>query len=521
MATKVPTLPPELPADVEVCHAIIRELASRLGIMAAELDHLKRRLFGKSSEKISSPEQLQLLFAELTAAAASLNADAQPVAAPTATQPVVQEVKKKGPARRRASRELPRERIVHDVPAMFKTCNLCEREKAKIGEDVTEQYEYTPSAIVVLEHVRPRYACSCGCQGVVQAPKPPQPIEKGSAGPGLLAHVLVSKYCDHLPLYRQEKILRRQGLDLSRSTLCGWVLEVAALLEAPVRLMRRRILQSNVVHCDESPLQVQDEAGGRLHQAWMWVYVGDPDHPYTVYDYQRSRGQAGPTSWLEGFAGGYLATDAYAAYNQPARIHQALRSGCNAHARRKFFEAKLTAPVQALHALEFYRQLYDVEARARELPPDERLRLRQTEAAPIFDRFQAWLCEQEALALPKSPLGTAIGYARTQWEPLTRYLADPRLAIDNNVAERAIRPLAIGRKNWLFAGSDNGGRATATLYSLIESARRNGVEPFEYLRDCLRRLPGMPQSDLEQLLPDRWKAAQATMAEATATAPAA
>jgi hypothetical protein len=353
---------------------------------------------------------------------------------------------------------------------------------------------------------------------VVQAEKPASPIEKGTAGPGLLAHILVSKYCDHLTLYRLEGILARHGLEVSRSTLCGWVMEVAALLAALVRRMRREVLVSHVVHCDETSLKVLDGVG-KAAQAWIWVYVGDRDRPYTVYDYQRTRGRAGPAEWLSGYQGRYLQTDAWQAYRVIYDEGEVAHVGCHAHARRKFFDAKTTSPVEALYVLALYRNLYAVEDEAREFSPEERRALRQEKSAPILKEFKAWMEEREGSVLPKSPLGQAVAYTTTNWASLVRYLEDGRLSIDNNAAERAIRPLAVGRKNWLFAGSDTGGQAIATIYSVIESAKRAELDPFVYLEDVLRRLPSHPQSQIGELLPDRWKAARETPVAETAEAP--
>jgi hypothetical protein len=360
-------------------------------------------------------------------------------------------------------------------------------------------------------------ACPC-CEGnVTVAPKPAQPIEKGLPGPGLLAQVVVSKYCDHLPLYRQESIFERHGVELSRKTMCDWVLASAKILEPVVDAMTARLLQSKVIHTDDTPVDVRGP--GVNHQGRFWVYVGDAEHPYTVYHFTPNRRRDGPVEFLRDFKGTkeqprYLQADAYGGYDvifhpdaeagrQTARF--VLECACWAHARRKFHDAKTSDVVRSHQMLAWVKLLYDIEREAKDLDARQRHALRQEKSRPILDAIKDWLDNQHGRVLPKSAIGLAIAYAQNQWTALRRYLDDGDLNIDNNAAENALRAIAIGRKNWLFAGSHRGGRAAAILYSVIQSAKRHGLDPFTYLRDILFRTATHPNKQLHQLLPDNWK----------------
>jgi hypothetical protein len=316
--------------------------------------------------------------------------------------------------------------------------------------------------------------------------------------------VAISKYCDHTPLYRQQQILARHGIHLSRSTMCGWLKEAVELITPLHQLMCDRIRQSKVIHTDDTPLPVQEKGRGKTKTGRLWVYLGDPRHPYTVYEYTPTRARDGPANWLANFQG-YLQADAFSGYEGIYEAGDAIKVACWAHARRYFYEARLSDPVRAHHAMGLIRQLYDIEEKAKSLTSDERYALRQQQAVPVLDELEAWLKQEQETALPKAPIRQASQYALNHWEALRRYTTDGDLAIDNNVAERAIRPLAIGRKNYLFAGNDGGGRTAAILYSLIASAKRHNLEPFAYLRDVLARIGSTPKNQLDQLLPDQWK----------------
>ena len=502
----VPKTGTPLPQDVAACHALIQELVASLKQeqrtreqLEARVQQLLQRLFGPRSEKID-PAQL-VLFSEMVADAATPETPPDEPAAPP--------VKKKGHGRKRLPKELPRVRMEHEVPPEQRVCEECGKDKKQIGEEVSEQLEYTPASLVVIEHVRPILACTCCQEHVVTAPKPAQPIEKGLPGPGLLAQVITSKYCDHIPLYRQETIFARQGVDLARTTMCGWVMTCADLASPVVETMITRVLQSKVIHTDDTPVRVQgDEAGA--YTGRFWVYIGDANHPFTVYDYTPSRKRDGPMAFLQDFGKDaatpcYLQADAFGGYDGVYAGGRIFEVACMAHARRKFYDARATDPVRSHLVLAWIRQLYDVEADAKALEADARVALRQERARPILDTWKQWLDTESVKVLPKSPIGQAIQYALNQWTALNRYLEDGDLDIDNNEAERAQRGIAIGRKNWLFLGNDRGGRAAATFYSLIMSAKRHGHDPFAYLRDLFMRIPTHPNKALAELLPDRWQ----------------
>jgi transposase len=495
-----------LPDDLDTAHRQIRELAETLRqqvLLNARLQHqleqLLRQRYGRSSERID-PAQLLLFAREMLAAA-------EPT--PPPPPPATPGPKPAGHGRKRLPGNLPRKRVIHDVPVEDRACPECGAERHKIGEEAREQLEYVPASLLVLEHIRPKYACQACAAHVVIAGRLPEPIEKGLPGVGLLAQVAVGKYADHLPLYRQEAIFRRQGVELSRSTLCDWMATTAELLEPLVRAMTRRILDSKVIQTDDTPVAVQDPGGRGTKTGRLWVYRGDRANPFLVYDYTPDRSAAGPERFLRDYRSGYLQSDAYAGYD---RLHARglLAVGCWAHARRKFHEARTGDPGRAHAALAWIGRLYDVERRAKEQQLDEEARhaLRQEHSRPILASFAAWLEAESAGVLPKSPIGEAIAYARSNGVALSRYLEAGYLAIDNNASENALRAVALGRKNWLFCGSDRGGRTAAVLMSLTASCKALSVEPFAYLRDVLQRVSTHPNSRIAELLPDRWKAAE-------------
>ena len=327
-------------------------------------------------------------------------------------------------------------------------------------------------------------------------------------GNGLLAHVVTSKYADHLPLYRQETIFKRHGLELARSTMCDWAASCAGLLESIVNAMKQRVLQSKVIGADDTPVTVQDHAGKGSKTGRLWVYLGDLDNPFVVYDYTPDRSRDGPESFLRTYASGYLQSDAYAGYDGLHR-RGLVEVGCWAHARRRFYEARTSDPERSHAALAWIGRLYEVEHEARDRQLDDAARhaLRQERSRPILESFGSWLEAESARTLPKSPIGEAISYTRSNWAALNRYLEAGFLSIDNNATENAIRPIALGRKNWLFCGSDTGGRTAATLMSLVQSCKNLHVEPFAYLRDLLERVSTHPHSRIAELLPDRWSKA--------------
>jgi transposase len=513
--------------DLAQCHALIiqlmavkDELTATLRLQEREkahllhrVEYLVRQLYGRRSEKID-PAQLLLFVAQaMEAVAAEPAAEVEPEEAPATRS------KKKGHGRKKPPVELPHLPIEHPVADADKVCVECGTEKKRIGEKITEQLEYAPASLFVIDHIQPVFACPC-CEGhVTVAPKPAQPIEKGLPGPGLLAQVVVSKYGDHLPLYRQESIFQRHGVAISRKTMCDWVRASAHMLEPVVEAMKARILESKVIHTDDTPVTVREPGQSGTHQGRFWVYLGDGDHPYTVYDYTPSRKRDGPIEFLCDFKGTkenprYLQADAYGGYDGIYTGEETgtdpsgavvIECACWAHCRRYFYNARGSDPVRSHQVLGWVRQLYDIEHDAKESTADDRWALRQEKAKPILDDIKEWLDAQQGRILPKSPIGEAVQYAFNQWKALLRYIEDGDIAIDNNAAERRIRGIAIGRRNWLFAGSDRGGRTAAILYSVIQSAKDHAIEPFAYLRDLFLRIPTYPNKDIHQLLPDNWK----------------
>ena len=495
-----------LPDDLQSCHQLIRaiqdmnaELLAQLRNVEGEkqaiahrLDQLLRQLYGPRAEKID-PNQL-LLFADLLAKAE-----------PGSLTPAAGPQPKSSTPRQRRSRDfpehLPRRRVEYDLAEAEKACS-CGKTKARIGEEITEQLDYEPASIHVIEHVRFRYACQHCQNGVIRTPKPPQPIEGGTAGPGLMAHVAVSKYLDHLPLNRQERMFSRQGITLSRKTMADWMAQAAQLIEPIYKRMRARILGSRVLHTDDTTVPVQQPGNGKTRTSRLWVYIGDRDHPFTVFDYTPTRSRDGPAEFLHGYQG-YLQADAYSGYDHLYAGGKIVEVACWAHARRKFYDARSSDPERAYQMLGFIGSLYAVEKEATDtqLSNSERGQLRTARSKPQLETILGWLLEQRRAVLPKSPIGQAIAYALGNWDALVRYSGDGILAIDNNPAERALRSIVIGRKNWLFAGSDQGARTAAILCSVLSSSQRLGSNPFHYLRHLLNAVSYHSASRIDELLP--------------------
>lgn len=351
---------------------------------------------------------------------------------------------------------------------------------------------------------------------IVTAAKPAQPIDKGLPGPGLLAHIVVSKYVDHLPLYRQEAILGRQGVEVSRSTMSDWMAAMARLLTPLYDLMLSLVLASRVIQTDETLLPVLDGAD-KTKSGRLWIYLGDRNHPYLIYDYRPDKSRAGPDEILKNYKG-FLQADAANVFDGIYRPGNITEAGCWAHARRKFFEAKDSDVARSAEAIARISQFYRVEHEARdeiardglvgEAADAVRFRLRQEKTVPLLAKFHEWILEQQKIALPKSPIGQAIQYALNHWRALNRFTEHGFLNIDNNAAERSLRAVAVGRKNYLFAGSDQGGKTAAVLYSISQTCNSLAIDPFAYLQDVLTRLPELPATQLETLLPDRWAQTQ-------------
>jgi transposase len=523
-----------LPDDLSTCHALIQvqqeQLSSatrKISQMEHQLQQLLHRLYGRSSEKLD-PKQMAL-FAEMLKQLEAQNPPAEPdpvLAAPAAHHT--------GHGRRRLAPDLPRQRVVHDLPEEEKPCPCCGQMRTVIGQEVSEQLDFEPAKVKVIEHVRLKYICKAceqnaaeGGPQITTAEKPLSPIEKGLAAPGLLAYVIVSKYSDHLPLHRLERILERHDIDIARSTMCDWMRQSAEAIKPLHGLMIADVLASKVIHTDDTPVNVLDRQLDKTRTGRFWVYLGDEAHPQVVFDYTPNRRRDGPMTFLKDWgkdARRYLQADAFGGYDG---IYAGQAGGhvvevaCWAHARRKFYEARNSDHKHSAQALAYIRLLYDAENQAQqqfaaqEQSADARVlseirrELRQKLSAPRLEEFKTWLEGLQAAnggpVLPKSPMGQAITYALNQWDALKVYTTDGDLNIDNNAAENALRRVAIGRKNWLFCGSDNGGATAAILFSLIATCQRHHVEPFAYLRDVLTRIAAHPHHRLAELLPDQWK----------------
>jgi len=488
--------------DLATAQALIATLQDELTKVQREnaslrhqLDVLCQRMFGKKSERVS-PDQLRLAFGQLANEPGPVS---EPVEMDSGERPGRPRRRTRPTGRHPLPVHLPRERVEIDVPEADKIC-ACGHAKTRIGEAVAEKLEYVPASLRVIETARLKYACPRCHDGVVAAPAPPQAVEKSLAGEGLLAHVIVSKYVDHLPLYRLERIFLRQQVDLSRATLCGWVADVAAALAPIGDQLRREITAATYLQTDDTTVTILDERLRSL-KGRLWTYL-DPLGRQVVFDATPTHERDGPEAFLHTFAGD-LQADAYTGYDALYATGRMREVGCWAHTRRGFVEA-LATDVRAALMIALIQQLYQVERAGAELSAERRRTLRGEQSVPLLAKIQT---ERDALArvvLPKSPLGDAVRYLTNQWDALQRFVEDGRLAIDNNRAENQLRVVAIGRKNWLFAGSFEGARRTALLYSLVQSCALIDVPPFEYLKDVLVRVATHPQRLIGQLTPKSW-----------------
>ena len=492
-----------LPNDIALCHELIRQQEDslrqaqrRIEQLEHAMDVLLRQRYGPRSERLD-PNQLRLFTEESDEAATSQETDVVP------ESPAKPKRTWKRLGRQTLPEHLPRVPVVIELSEQERACPGCGGLRAHFDDEISEQLDYVPASLFVRQFIRRKYACRSCQEHVAIPPKIPQPIDKGLGGPGLLAHVITNKFAYHLPLYRQEQILAHYGVTISRSTLCGWLAQSAELFAPLYNLMIWRVRRSRIIWTDDTTVPVWDPTLPRTRTGRFWVYVGDAGNPYCVYDFTRRHTRDGPERFLEGFSG-YLQADAFAGYDRLCAGANVIRVACWAHVRRKFYEARHTAPLPAHQALARIGQLYEIERACSARPAEERCVIRQRDAVPLLNAFGEWLDEQSRNVLPKSPVGQAISYARNQWQDLQTYTRDGELSIDNNVSERSVRAQAIGRKNYLFVGSDRGGRTAATLYSLVGSCKRHQVDPFAYLKDILARLPTHPATRLDELLPDVW-----------------
>lgn len=530
----------------------IRQLQLSLERIQAQLAvHLRAR-FGQRSEVVDPATLLPFAQDALQSMLTAGEAVSEQVKAEAAGASEEPSSAKDKPKRKPLPAHLERVRIVHALPEAQRKCPCCGEVACKSGEATSERLQYVPARVFVEQHVEEKYACpTCrnngcgrpGCEGqILQAKKPPQAIEKSMVGAGLLAQIAVGKYGDHLPLHRMEDILPRHGIELTRSTLCDWMMEAAELLVPLVALAKQVILQGKGVQLDDTTVQMQEPGKGRTTTARCWVYQGDELHRLTVFDFQPNRDAEHPENWFEGIAfPGHGQGDAYLGYNplfaKDRPEGPLVPVGCWAHVRRKFFDAKKADP-RANEILFLIQKLYAVEKRAKakaglhedgpthaggkdpkgkmvtgaqvEKLWEARKTLREESLQIIEGQIKPWLDGMQAQALPRSPMGEAVGYALNQWPRLTEYARHGHVEIDNNAAERSLRCVAVGRKNWMFVGSPRGGRTLATMMSVIASAKHHGHEPYAYLRDLFEKLPalrerGWPEVELRKVLPDQWR----------------
>jgi transposase len=521
-----------LPSDLATAHALI--LAQRDALLEAEarassaeaeaqssalliekmkfvIAKLKHEQYGQSSERSAFLEQLELRLADLEENASEAEAAAQMAAAAASAKKItVQAFERKKPARRPLPEHLPRERVVEPAPS---ACSCCGGTSLrKIGEDVSETLEAIPRQWKVIQHVREKFSCRA-CEKISQAPAPSHPIARGRAGPHLLAQVLFGKYGLHLPLNRQSAAFAREGIELDVSTLADWVGASAATLMPVIEVIQAHVFAAERIHADDTPVPVL--AKGKTRTGRLWTYVRDdrpfavPDPPAAVFFYSRDRSGAHPEEHLATYAG-LMQADAYAGFN---RLYEASRkpgaiveAACWAHARRKFFDlARIAKAPIAVEAIERIDALFAIEREINGVARERRCAVRAERSAPLLIQLEAWLRQQRAKLSSKSETARAIDYSLKRWTALTRFLDDGRLCMSNNAAERALRGIAVGRNNWTFAGSDEGGKRAAAIYTLIETAKLNDVDPQAWLADVLARLPDHPAKRINELLPWNWR----------------
>jgi len=492
----------QLQADKQAVDQKNEQLTARVLSLQEQLNLALARRYAASSEKLS-PDQI-CMFDE-----AELDGEAVPDTDVDADDDEIMvaahQRKKRG--RKPIPAHLPRIDVIHELSESERYCDHDGQLLTEIDEVISEQLDIIPAKIQVLRHIRKKYACDCG-QCIKTAPLPAQPIPKSMASPGLLAHITVSKYQDALPLYRQETILQRIGVELPRATLANWMMRTGHLVQPLINLLQDKLLSYDILQMDETTVQVLKESGKKAQsKSYLWLQRGGPpEHPVVLYHYDPGRGAGVATRLLEGFKG-YLQTDGYDGYNAVVASNHLTHVGCMAHARRRFSDAvkaqgRNKTRGKAHRGLTLIQKLYRVEKQAHNLAPEKRHAHRQRHARPILDAMRAWLDQSLPQVPPTSATGKALHYLHHEWPRLIRYLDDGRLEIDNNLAENAIRPFVVGRKNWLFSDSVMGVKASANLYSLIETAKANGLEPYAYLRYLFTELPKAETvAAIEALLP--------------------
>src|SRR5579872_3047434 len=501
----------EAQAKARNLEAEARARALLIEQMKFTIAKLRHEQFGQSSERGAVLEQLELRLADMEEDASEAEAAAQMAADAAAREKIeVQAFHRRKPARRPLPEQLPRERIVYPGPS---ACPCCGGALHKLGEDVTETLELIPRQWKVIQHVREKFSCR-SCETITQPPAPSHPIARGRAGPGLLAHVLFAKYGLHLPLNRQSDVYEREGIDLDVSTLADWVGAAAATLMPLIEVIQTHVFAAERIHADDTTVPVL--AKGKTRVGRLWTYVRDdrpfagPDPPAAVFFYSPDRGGAHPEQHLAGYVG-LMQADAYAGFS---RLYEPNRKGgpiieaaCWAHGRRKFFDiARLSKAPIAAEAVKRIDVLFAIEREINGLAPQDRLRTRQERSRPLIVELQAWLREQRAKLSRNNDTTKAINYCLSRWDAFTRFLDEGRLCMSNNAAERELRAVAVGRRNWTFAGSDDGGRRAAAIYTLIATAKLNDIDPQAWLADVLARLQDHPARRIHELLPWNWRA---------------
>jgi len=497
----------DLPDNIADCHSLIRELFARVAELEKQLSRRNRALFGSKSAKVDATL--------LTGTGKAIHMQTTNELDAERDRLNVVSDKKRGGGRSDASAGLATRRVEHRIDADTINCPSCAQPREIIGFDVSHQIDFVHALFECIQHIMFKYACKgCGKQ-VTIAQKPGQPVDKGLPGPGLLAKIATDKFWLHLPLYRQEQVFKALSIPINRTSMCRWLKDVADIFAPIVKRMSRLILDSRVLQSDATTLPVIKKGLGKAHKGFVWVYRGDADHPYVFYDYSDTEHSIYPERVLKGFTG-ILQTDGTNKYNEIIK-EGATAANCWAHVHCYFEDAWKDDPEAADFPMGIIKSLFDVERVAISLSEDERKDLRQRVSKPKIALLKTWLVETQHVELPKSKLGEAISYTLNRWPALLVYLDHPCVDISNNASERSIKPLVLSRRNWLFAGSEEGGHTAATIMSIIETCKRLRINPFEYMKDVLTRLPSAPAKtvQIDDFLPDRWLARRSSDADPT------
>ncbi len=488
-----------LPDDTDTLKEMVLTLLGRIDDIEGQLLYLKRQLFGKKSEKLN-PQQ-RLLFENLYN---EVQAKVEEKRQTKNTKKSRANANHKG--RKPLPEDLPRQEIEIEPDEAEKICSVCSSDKERIGEQVTEKLEYVPASFKVKKYIRHKYACK-QCQGNISIGSlPVMAIDKGIAGEGLLAHIITSKYADHAPLNRLEGILKRHGVDITVSNMCDWVAKCAYLLEPLVKRMHHHIRLSPKINTDDTKIPIKSKnRKGSTHNGYLWTYIDDKFN--AVFDFTPNRSRQGPIDFIGKKYTGYVQADAYSGYDELFEKTPATEVGCYAHARRKFEHAMDSDPVRAARMMALWAKLYEIESRAKKekFSKAQLLQVRQEESKAILEQIREAIYEYKDQVLPKGPIAKAINYTLNQWDALMQYIENPILDIDNNLSERTLRMVVIGRKNYMFAGSEAGAERAAIIYSLVASCKLNGHDPFVYFNDVLRKVSTHRADKIDELLPSNWK----------------